>query len=329
MLRVWSACVCMGVLGPSVGCFAESGPGADDDDSTGNASATGTATIDPSATSTTEPGTASVADTSDGSSDDASSGSTSGGEACPTGQVPNPPLPAGWQGPFVLIPEVSGPVDACPDGLTLPASPRLRSSPVAECECRCDPTCVVLGFTLGTDCSEDPVESFAVGPDCLNDLPGLALRFDGLASPKPCQQPTAVPPAGLRWDQHGICAGDQNSSCVPLPDDAVGPCIRSEGDVACPGALPRKIVGGQDATADCELCDDCNEQASAACAGAEVSSFPNGQCLFENTPLPLGECVDTAIENVRTSILDALECSPAEATTAIVEPVTYCCVAPA
>ncbi len=327
MLRAWSVWVCTGLLASTAGCFAEAGPGAGADGETVGSDSVGPSTTEPTSvdpTSGTGPGTASVADSSSGASDDTRPGTSDSGDLCPTGQAPNPPLPAEWEGPFVLFAADAGPPQQCPEGLIAPpASSRLRSSPTTTCECTCAAACSVETFLSGTGC-DGVSASVGVGLDCV-DLQGTAMRFNGEADIKPCEEPEANAEP-VTWTEHSLCAGDQNATCVPRPANAVGPCIRSEGDVACPDDLPRKILGGQEATAECEMCSDCNEQASLACGAAEIAGFGNAQCLAGSTSIAIGECVDAGIDYVRLSILPELQCSPAAATTTIVSsPVTYCC----
>ncbi|HWB74563.1 MAG TPA: hypothetical protein VG755_06400 [Nannocystaceae bacterium] len=304
-----------------VGCFAESNAPAHTESSTsGDAETTTTTSGDSTATT----GTTSTVDTTD--EGETRVDTTDGGE-CGEGERPTPPLPAEWQGPFVLFPGDDGNTPPeCPDVFVPAAQDVATVGPHAMCRCDCALGCLV-DVHAEADCSDPASNSIELTPE--NCTPGGSFYAEhtGRSDAKECTDPDATLGETQWAEAMRVCGGDQQAACVPVPAGAIGPCIRAPGEHACPDGLSRQIISAADAELACDTCTSCVEIADLLCAELAVGVHTNEQCTFSNGSITAGGCYGPSAPALRLEESLPPECDPATAfVQSLVDAQTFCCV---
>lgn len=124
---------------------------------------------------------------------------------------------------------------------------------------------------------------------------------------------------------HRVCAGEQNG-CVPVPPGALGPCIRTDGDVACPDGFAHHVVTGTAVTDPaCGSCPECVSEANARCANANITTYGDSGCSDAQESLPAETCSQGA-NSVAITGTSPPACPPAQFVGDLADPVTFCCV---
>lgn len=307
----------------AISCFSEhggqDGGGDGSDASGGGSSGSGSSSAGTSATTTA---TSTAADSGSASSETSDTAPTTG-EECPGGSVPAPPIVAGWDGPYVLLP---GDAPACPPELAGDTPAIVAVEPVpAPCECGCLGSCDVEFFDAGDESCSSAIGNMGVFDfECYDLETSSKARSSQMPGDNDCSSPTATPPLVSYDGSHRVCAGVEGS-CVPVPGGAVGPCLRKPGiaeGCSIPG-LPRMIVTMTEATITCPTCDTCLPALGEACASAEVTLYSESGCFGETSNI--GEFCSL---NPGVSVLLDFELM-CPATGGVMpqptDPVSYCC----
>lgn len=287
--------------------------------------------------------------------------SSSGGSSTETGADDEVPcagtclaeVPAQWHGPAAVIrSKGSDPAPNCgtshPLALTTVFSD-LEAAP-ASCECGCaaavDVNCGHARATVsdGLGCV-DAESSFAIGPDCTNDLVGTGYwSVEFLVEGGSCAPigNTSVPQAQVsRWtlcgaaEHGGDCTAGETCSPLPLEPFAPGMCIWTEGDVPCPtdGFTERQLA--HDEIVDTRSCSECTcGEPDGTCAGGLVEMEMADDCIHslwwnaEHAECLAGESYFESARVVEAATAIA-SCDPSPVASigsaSLVGPVTVCC----
>lgn len=302
-------------------CFSES-DGGDGSASTAASASSAGSSGSGGATSGTAESASSASDEVGTVATTAASDST-GGTSCPPRDTV-PEIPAGWTGPYVLVPR--GPL-----GETPPCPPALDDDGVGKtnplpmpCDCNCAPSCVATMSTMG--CMDDGGE-VPLAPGCVGIEP---MSFVGGVGPSGAMAACAAPvpsDSKVQWeDELRSCAGPTGASCLPAPLEAIGPCIRRDGDQVCPDPSLERHVTHTGAQLTCDACPSCIQQAIAACGQVTLTGYDGPNCLGDATlPFDGGACSPMSVASIDVDVPVPM-CAPATSTiTGPTGTVTFCC----
>jgi hypothetical protein len=301
-------------------CFSESDQSQATGDSSSGSESTTTTSATTSSTTASSITTSTTADTGDVTTD-------SGG--CGEKEVPAPPVPAEWEGPFMLMPAMPDammPPD-CPPELVPSAMQIVKGGPHGGCECSCDLACVV-DFYGDPGCVTAVGASVSVTANCTMGGAYHGL-YTGLSDPNECMEPEFGPKLPTQWDDTmRVCAADQDAACLPFPIGAIGPCIRSAGQRDCMlDELSLRIVVGTDATFECDPCPSCVMQADTQCGAASVGVYDGNSCSSMSETLGVADCSMTPASQLQLVGGVVQQCADATALPTLVDAQTFCCAA--
>jgi hypothetical protein len=229
---------------------------------------------------------------------------------CPQDTVYAPPVPAGWEGPFLVA---SGTAEedlpACPEsgGEVLMAG--LGGDGPATCPCDCgivdQQTCsaTIDSWIQDATCTVAASSSVTIAPDCtaLGLSLGVGARWEptspGADACDPINGDPVVPePSWSTYTQVCEVTPVEGGQCTPLAAgfDAVS-CVRKVGTVACPDGYPVQRAGFTGLSDGRACAGDCScDPSSALCRGHVLkyglegcgSSDPNKQEYPANVCVP-------------------------------------------